>query len=174
MQGKDGLTFERIKPDNGLKINYAASPTFDPSIEQIGAQMIATYQAGYQAGYDLASSEVKPAPVDYAVMSNFNINVGAGAKFENVVMAGTSISVEAGASITNCQFNDKEPIVLPKCSLSNCIVDPLPNYGILAGKSFAESYLGDDQGYLVVNGVSTKPKQPDLKRRSSADSLDMY
>ena len=136
--------------------------------------MIATYQAGYQAGYDLASSEVKPAPVDYAVMSNFNINVGAGAKFENVVMAGTSISVEAGASITNCQFNDKEPIVLPKCTLSNCIVDPLPNYGILAGKSFAESYLGDDQGYLVVNGVSTKPKQPDLKRRSSADSLDMY
>ena len=175
MQGKDGLTFERIKPDNGIKINYAASPTFDPSIEQIGAQMIATYQAGYQAGYDLASSQVKTAPqVDYSSMSNFNINVGAGATFQNVVMAGTSISVEAGAVVKNCQFNDKEPIALPKCSLSNCIVDPLPNYGILAGKSFAESYLGDDQGYLVINGVSTKPKQPELRRRSSADSLDMY
>lgn len=174
-QGKDGLKFERVKPTNGLNVHYAANPTLDASISQIGAQMVASYQAGYQAGYNLASSEAKqPLVVDYSSMSNFNINVGAGATFQNVVMAGTSISVEAGAVVKNCQFNDKEPIVLPKCSLSNCIVDPLPNYGILAGKSFAESYLGDDQGYLVVNGVSTKPKQPDLKRRSSADSLDMY
>ena len=123
------------------------------------------------AELEAAQQSYKAPAID---TSNFNINVGAGAKFENVVMAGTSISVEAGASITNCQFNDKEPIVLPKCTLSNCIVDPLPNYAILAGKSFAESYLGDEQGYLVVNGVSTKPKQPDLKCRSSADSLDMY
>lgn len=174
MQGKDGLTFERIKPDNGLKINYAASPTFDPSIEQIGAQMIATYQAGYQAGYDLASSEVKPAPVDYAAMSNFNINVGVGATFQNVVMAGTSISVEAGAVVKNCQFNDKEPIVLPKCTLNNCLIEPMPSYSCLAGKSFDTKDLGYDEGYLVINGVSTKPKQPELRRRSSADSMDMY
>ena len=151
---------------------YKASSLFGPIYSVIADKMATSYQAGY----DLAASEVKTAPVvDYSSMSNFNINVGAGAKFQNVVMAGTSISVEAGASITNCQFNDKEPIVLPKCSLSNCIVDPLPNYGILAGKNFAESYLGDDQGYLVINGVSTKPKQPELelRRRSSVDSHEI-
>ena len=147
---------------------YKSSTLFGPIYSVIADKMTTSYQAGY----DLAASEVKTAPVvDYSSMSNFNINVGAGAKFQNVVMAGTSISVEAGASITNCQFNDKEPIVLPKCVLSNCIVDPLPNYGILAGKSFAESDLGDDQGYLVINSVSTKPKQPELelRRRSSVD-----
>lgn len=149
---------------------YKSSSLFGPIYSVIVDKMVTSYQAGY----DLAASEVKPASVDYAVMSNFNINVGAGAKFENVVMAGTSISVEAGASITNCQFNDKEPIVLPKCSLSNCVIQPLPDYGVLANKSFVESYIEDDQGYLIVNGVSTKPKQPELRRRSSADSLDMY
>lgn len=151
---------------------YKSSTLFGPIYSVIADKMTTSYQAGY----DLAASEVKTAPVvDYSSMSNFNINVGAGAKFQNVVMAGTSISVEAGASITNCQFNDKEPINLPKCTLSNCIVDPLPNYGILAGKSFAESYFGDDQGYLVINGVSTKPKQPELelRRRSSVDSHEI-
>lgn len=111
--------------------------------------------------------------IDTSNLVNYNINVGAGAKFQNVIMAGTSVSVEAGANIVNCQFNDKEPISLPKCSLSNCIVDPLPNYGVLANKSFVESYLGDDQGYLVINGVSTKPKQPELKRKSSVDSPEI-
>lgn len=174
-QGKDGLKFERVKPANGLNVNYAANPTLDASISQIGAQMVASYQAGYQAGYDLASSQVKPAPqVDYSSMSNFNINVGAGATFQNVVMAGTSISVEAGAVVKNCQFNDKEPIVLPKCTLNNCLIEPMPSYSCLAGKSFDTKDLGYDEGYLVINGVSTKPKQPELRRRSSADSLDMY
>lgn len=150
---------------------YKSSTLFRPIYSVIADKMTTSYQAGY----DLAASEVKTAPVvDYSSMSNFNINIGAGAKFQNVVMSGTSISVEAGASITNCQFNDKEPINLPKCTLSNCIVDPLPNYGILAGKSFIESYLGSDQGYLVINGVSTKPKQPELDlRRSSVESHEI-
>ena len=150
---------------------YKSSTLFGPIYSVIADKMTTSYQAGY----DLAASEAKTTPVvDYSSMSNFNINVGAGAKFQNVVMAGTSISVEAGASITNCQFNDKEPIVLPKCSLRNCIVDPLPNYGILAGKIFAECYLGNDQGYLVINGVSTKPKQPELDlKRSSVDSMEI-
>ena len=131
-------------------------------------------QVAYQAGYDLASSQVKPAPVvDYTSMANFNINIGAGAKFQNVVLAGTSISVEAGASVTNCQFNDKEPIVLPKCSLDNCMIEPLPNYGVLAGKSFVGKILSDDQGYLAVDYVSTRPKQPELeiRHKSSVDTM---
>lgn len=49
-QGKDGLKFERVKPANGLNVHYAANPTLDASISQIGAQMVASYQAGYQAG----------------------------------------------------------------------------------------------------------------------------
>lgn len=113
--------------------------------------------------------------VDYSKMVNYNINVGAGAKFENVVLAGNTINVEAGAIIKNCQFNDKEPINLPKCSLSNCVIQPLPDYGVLANKSFVESYIEDDQGYLVINGVSTKPKQPELelRRSSSVDSHEI-
>ncbi len=49
-QGKDGLKFERVKPANGLNVHYAANPALDASISQIGAQMVASYQAGYQAG----------------------------------------------------------------------------------------------------------------------------
>lgn len=150
---------------------YKSSTLFGPIYSVIADKMATSYQAGY----DLAASEVKTAPVvDYSSMSNFNINVGAGAKFQNVVMAGTSISVEAGASITNCQFNDKEPIALPKCTLNNCLIEPMPSYSCLAGKSFDTKDLGYDEGYLVINGVSTKPKQPELRRRSSDDSLDMY
>lgn len=155
---------------------YKSSTLFGPVYSVIADKMATSYQAGYQVGYDLASSEVKSAPVvDYSSMSNFNINVGAGAKFQNVIMAGTSISVEAGASITNCQFNDKEPIVLPKCTLDNCMIEPLSNYGVLAGVNYAEKCLSDDQGYLVINGVSTRPqqKEPELKRKSSVDSLEI-
>ena len=84
-----------------------------------------------------------------------------------MVLAGNTISVEAGALIKNCQFNDKEPINLPKCSLSNCVIR-LPDYGILANKSFVESYIEDDHGYLMVDGVSNRPKQQEkeLKRKS--------
>lgn len=49
-QGKDGLKFEHVKPANGLNVHYAANPALDASISQIGAQMVASYQAGYQAG----------------------------------------------------------------------------------------------------------------------------
>lgn len=111
--------------------------------------------------------------IDTSNLVNYNINVGAGATFKNVVMAGTSISVEAGASVTNCQFNDKEPINLPKCVLDNCLIEQMPSYGVLAGKSFVGSHLASDQGYLVVDGVSTKPKQPELKRKSSVDSPEI-
>ena len=113
--------------------------------------------------------------VDYSKMVNYNINVGAGAKFENVVLAGNTINVEAGAIIKNCQFNDKEPINLPKCSLSNCVIQPLPDYGVLANKSFVESYIEDDHGYLMVNGVSNRPKQQEkeLKRKSSVENLEI-
>ena len=123
-----------------------------------------------------AAQQSYAAPVvDYSKMVNYNINVGAGAKFENVVLAGNTISVEAGALIKNCQFNDKEPINLPKCSLSNCVIQPLPDYGILANKSFVESYIEDDHGYLMVNGVSNRPKQQEkeLKRKSSVESLEI-
>lgn len=113
--------------------------------------------------------------VDYSKMVNYNINVGVGAKFENVILAGNTINVEAGAIIKNCQFNDTQPINLPKCSLSNCLIQPLPDYGILANKSFVESYIEDDHGYLMVNGVSNRPKQPEkeLKRKSSVESHEI-
>lgn len=111
--------------------------------------------------------------IDTSNLVNYNINVDAGATFQNVVMAGTSISVEAGAVIKNCQFNDKEPINLPKCVLDNCLVEQMPNYGVLAGKSFVGNHLASDQGYLVVDGVSTKPKQPELKRKSSINSFEI-
>lgn len=122
-----------------------------------------------------AAQQSYAAPVvDYSKMVNYNINVGVGAKFENVVLAGNTINVEAGAIIKNCQFNDKEPINLPKCSLSNCVIQPLPDYGVLANKSFVESYIEDDHGYLMVNGVSNRPKQQEkeLKRKSSIESLE--
>lgn len=127
------------------------------------------------AGLQKAQQSYTAPAIDTSNLVNYNINVGAGAKFENVILAGNTISVEAGASVTNCQFNGKEPIALPKCSLNNCIIQPLPDYGVLANKSFVESYIEDDHGYLMVNGVSNRPKQQEkeLKRKTIVESPEI-
>ena len=127
------------------------------------------------AELEAAQQSYKAPAIDTSNLVNYNINVGASAKFENVILAGNTVSVEAGAIIKNCQFNDKEPINLPKCSLSNCVIQPLPDYGVLANKSFVESYIEDDHGYLMVNGESNRPKQQEkeLKRKTSIDSLEI-
>lgn len=72
-QGKDGLKFERVKPANGLNVHYAANPALDASISQIGAQMVASYQAGYQAGL----SEIPKFSIDDTIagLDDFDFDV---------------------------------------------------------------------------------------------------
>lgn len=50
----------------------------------------------------------------------------------------------------------------------------MPSYDVLSGVNYKDSWLSYDAGYLVVNGVSTRPQQreQELKRRSSVESPD--
>lgn len=118
------------------------------------------------AELEAAQQSYKAPAIDTSNLVNYSINVGDGAKVNNVIFNGTKINVEPGANISNCEFLGTGELNIPKCYLNNCLVEPMPSYDCLAGKSYNAKTLGFDAGYLVVDGVSTKPQQreQELKR----------
>ena len=113
-----------------------------------------------------AQQSYKAPAIDTSNLENYSVNIGDGAKVNNVIFNGTKINVEPGANISNCEFLGTGELNIPKCYLNNCLVEPMPSYDCLAGKSYNAKTLGYDAGYLVVDGVSTKPQQreQELKR----------
>lgn len=127
------------------------------------------------AELEAAQQSYKAPEIDTSNLVNYSINVGDGAKVNNVIFNGTKINVEPGANISNCEFLGTGELNIPKCYLNNCLVEPMPSYDCLAGKSYNAKTLGYDAGYLVVDGVSTRPQQreQELKRRSSVENLEI-
>lgn len=118
------------------------------------------------AELEAAQQSYKAPEIDTSNLVNYSVNIGDGAKVNNVIFNGTKINVEPGANISNCEFLGTGELNIPKCYLNNCLVEPMPSYDCLAGKSYNAKTLGFDAGYLVVDGVSTKPQQreQELKR----------
>ena len=118
------------------------------------------------AELEAAQQSYKAPAIDTSNLANYSVNIGDGAKVNNVIFNGTKINVEPGANISNCEFLGTGELNIPKCYLNNCLVEPMPSYDCLAGKSYNAKTLGFDAGYLVVDGVSTKPQQreQELKR----------
>lgn len=129
--------------------------------------------AELEAELEAEQQSYKTPAIDTSNLVNYSINVGDGAKVNNVIFNGTKINVESGANISNCEFLGTGELNIPKCYLKNCFIEPMTSYDCLAGKSYNAKTLGFDAGYLVVDGVSTKPKQPELKRKSSVDSPEI-
>lgn len=127
------------------------------------------------AELEAAQQSYKAPAIDTSNLVNYSVNIGDGAKVNNVIFNGTKINVEPGANISNCEFLGTGELNIPKCYLNNCLVEPMPSYDCLAGKSYNAKTLGFDAGYLVVDGVSTKPQQreQELKRRSSVENLEI-
>lgn len=127
------------------------------------------------AELEAAQQSYKAPAIDTSNLVNCSINVGDGAKVNNVIFNGTKINVEPGANISNCEFLGTGELNIPKCYLNNCLVEPMPSYDCLAGKSYNAKTLGFDAGYLVVDGVSTRPQQreQELKRRSNVENPEI-
>lgn len=127
------------------------------------------------AELEAAQQSYKAPAIDTSNLANYSVNIGDGAKVNNVIFNGTKINVEPGANILNCEFLGTGELNIPKCYLNNCLIEPMPSYDCLAGKSYNAKTLGFDAGYLVVDGVSTKPqqKEQELKRRSNVDSPEI-
>lgn len=127
------------------------------------------------AELEAAQQSYKAPEIDTSNLVNYSINVGDGAKVDNVIFNGTKINVEPGANISNCEFLGTGELNIPKCYLKNCLVEPMPSYDCLAGKSYNTKTLGYDAGYLVVDGVSTRPQQreQELKRRSNVENPEI-
>lgn len=121
-----------------------------------------------------AQQSYKAPEIDTSNLANYSINLGAGAVFQNNVVDSKIIDVAAGANITNCVFKGTENLKLPKCTLNQCEISAMPSYDVLSGVNYKDSWLSYDAGYLVVNGVSTRPQQreQELKRKSSVESHD--
>lgn len=127
------------------------------------------------AELEAAQQSYKASAIDTSNLANYSVNIGDGAKVNNVIFNGTKINVEPGANISNCEFLGTGELNIPKCYLNNCLVEPMPSYDCLAGKSYNAKTLGFDAGYLVVDGVSTKPQQreQELKRRSNIENPEI-
>lgn len=127
------------------------------------------------AELEAAQQSYKAPEIDTSNLVNYSINVGDSAKVNNVIFNGTKINVEPGANISNCEFLGTGELNIPKCYLNNCLVEPMPSYDCLAGKSYNTKTLGYDAGYLVVDGVSTRPQQreQELKRRSNVENPEI-
>lgn len=127
------------------------------------------------AELEAAQQSYKTPAIDTSNLVNYSINVGDGAKVNNVIFNGTKINVEPGANISNCEFLGTGELNIPKCYLNNCLVEPMPSYDCLAGKSYNTKTLGYDAGYLVVDGVSTRPQQreQELKQRSNVENPEI-
>lgn len=127
------------------------------------------------AELEAAQQSYKAPAIDTSNLANYSVNIGDGAKVNNVIFNGTKINVEPGANISNCEFLGTGELNIPKCYLNNCLVEPMPSYDCLAGKSYNAKTLGFDAGYLVVDGVSTRPQQreQELKRRSNVENHEI-
>lgn len=127
------------------------------------------------AELEAAQQSYKAPAIDTSNLTNYSVNIGDGAKVNNVIFNGTKINVEPGANISNCEFLGTGELNIPKCYLNNCLVEPMPSYDCLAGKSYNAKTLGYDAGYLVVDGVSTRPQQreQELKRRSNVENPEI-
>ena len=127
------------------------------------------------AELEAAQQSYKAPAIDTSNLANYSVNIGDGAKVNNVIFNGTKINVEPGANISNCEFLGTGELNIPKCYLNNCLVEPMPSYDCLAGKSYNAKTLGFDAGYLVVDGVSTRPQQreQELKRRSNVENPEI-